>query len=140
MNGINQLASGRHQLAPEVLVVTAHHQVHVVFLDRIYQHLAQVAAAAQGFGNRVARVGGQFAQGVVRLFGDTLLHIAQIDVDQTGVKVGVIHINVNQRNFRVVGTCHGYRFINQHFALGGEVYRDENVFVSHSVTPSLSYR
>ncbi|SAE40177.1 Uncharacterised protein [Enterobacter cloacae] len=77
---------------------------------------------------------------MVSLFGDAFLHIAEIHVDQTGVEVGVIHINMNQRNFRVVGTCHGYCFINQHFTLRGEVYRDKNVFVSHSVTPSLSYR
>ncbi len=32
MNGVNQLAGRGHQLAPEVLMMAADHQVHIVFL------------------------------------------------------------------------------------------------------------
>ena len=45
VNGVDQLTCGRHQFAPEVLVVTTNHQIHIVFLDCIDQYLAQIAAA-----------------------------------------------------------------------------------------------
>lgn len=57
MNGVNQLAGRGHQLAPEVLMMAADHQVHIVFFNRIDQHLAKVAAAAQGLGDGIACVG-----------------------------------------------------------------------------------
>ncbi len=76
-------------------MMTAHHQIHIVFLNRIDQHLAQIAAAAQGFGDWIARVGGEFGQRLVSLFGDTLLHIAQIHVNQAGIEIGVINVHVN---------------------------------------------
>lgn len=38
MNGVDQLTCGRHQFAPEVLVVTTNHQIHIVFLDCIDQY------------------------------------------------------------------------------------------------------
>lgn len=67
--------------------MTANDQIHIVFLDGVNQHLAQIAATAQGFSDRVASVGRQLGQRVVGFFGDTFLHIAQIDVNQTGVQV-----------------------------------------------------
>ena len=103
---VDELTCRRHQLAPEVLVMTTDDQVHIVFLNRINQHLAQVAAAAQGFGDWVTRVGGQFSQCVMGLFGDALLHIAKIHVNQPGVEIGIVYVDVNQRNFCIVGASH----------------------------------
>lgn len=38
VNGVDQLARRRHQFAPEVLVMTANDQIHIVFLDGVNQH------------------------------------------------------------------------------------------------------
>lgn len=46
MDGIDQLTSRGHQLAPEVLMVSAHHQIDVILVDGIQQYLAQIAAPA----------------------------------------------------------------------------------------------
>ncbi|CSP88956.1 Uncharacterised protein [Shigella sonnei] len=44
---------------------------------------------------------------------------------------------MDQRNFRIVGASHRDCFLYQNFAFRGEIDRDENVFISHSVTPSI---
>ena len=46
MDGVDQLTGRGHQLAPEVLMMAADHQVHIVFFNRIDKHLTEVAAAA----------------------------------------------------------------------------------------------
>ncbi len=38
VNGVDQLARRRHQFAPEVPVMTANDQIHIVFLDGVNQH------------------------------------------------------------------------------------------------------
>ena len=68
--------------------------------------VTQVAATAQGFGDRVARVRGQFSQCVMGFFGNALLHIAKINVDKPGVEIGIVYVDVNQRNFSIVGASH----------------------------------
>ncbi|KYI81132.1 hypothetical protein AIZ12_25925, partial [Salmonella enterica subsp. enterica serovar Typhimurium] len=65
--------------------MTANDQIQIVFLDGITQHLAQIAATAQGFSDRVASVGRQLGQRVEGIFGDTYLHNAKLDVKQTGL-------------------------------------------------------
>ena len=85
VNGVDQLTCGRHQFAPEVLVVTTNHQIHIVFLDCIDQYLAQIAAAAQGFSDWVACIGSKLGQCMMCLFRDAFLHITQIHIDKPGV-------------------------------------------------------
>ncbi len=60
---------------------------------------AQIAATAQGFSDRVASVGRQLGQRVVGFFGDTFLHIARIDVNQTVYGSQIIHVNVDEEIF-----------------------------------------
>ncbi|STW70950.1 Uncharacterised protein [Klebsiella michiganensis] len=54
VNGVDELTSRGHQFAPEVLMVTANHEVHIILFNRINQHLAEIAAAAQGLSDRIA--------------------------------------------------------------------------------------
>ena len=119
-------------------MMAADHQVHIVFFNRIDQHLAKVAAAAQGLGDGIACVGRELGQRVMGLFGDAFLHVAEVNVNQPGVEVGVIHIHMDQGDFRVIRAGHRNGFFNQYFTLRGQVYCNQNMFVSHSVTPSIS--
>ncbi len=121
-------------------MVATDHQIHIVLLNRVDQYLAQIAAAAQGFGNRVASVSREFSQRVVGLFRDALLHIAQVNVDKPGVEIGVVYIDMNQGDFCIVRARHRDGFVDQYLALWGEIDRNKDMFVSHDVTPSISCR
>lgn len=65
VHGIDQLASGRHQFAPEVLVVTAQHQIHVVLLDGVHSTCARSPLPL--------RVSVIAAAGVLRQLGQRLM-------------------------------------------------------------------
>jgi hypothetical protein len=63
-----------------------------------------------------ASVIGQRLMGFLR---DAFLHVAEIDVDQASIEVGIVDIDVDQRNFSVVRPRHRDGFFYQDLAFRG---------------------